>query len=115
MTQAQPTAAPAMEATHYGIPVAHIGEDGDMIALGHHSPRRALAAFNRHARKVVGLVNIADDRSDRAEDWLSGISQTRAVFREPDPNDPYEADWTWVVDWSDPDHPDARPVTLLEV
>ena len=107
---------PEMEDTHYGITVAHIGDEGDMIALGHHSPRRALAAFNRHARVFVGLVNIADDRSETAAEWLDGIKHERAVFRKPNPNDEWEEpDMAWVADWSNPDDPDARPVTLLGI
>lgn len=105
-------ADPQMEDTHYGIPVAHIGEDGEMLALGHHSTRRALAAFNRHARDFAGLTNLADDGSARTNDWASAISQRWAIFRKPDPQweDP---DYTWVADWSNPDAPGARPVTLL--
>ena len=46
--------------THYGIRVSDIGEDGDLIILGHHDKRRALAALNRHARKVWGLQDLLD-------------------------------------------------------
>ena len=105
---------PEMEATYFGITVAHIGEDGDMLALGHHSPRRALAAFNRHARTFVGLTNVADDRRATAEDWLDGITQQWAVFRKPNPDSEWEdPDFMWVADESTADDPNARPVTLL--
>ncbi|MFE2563106.1 hypothetical protein [Streptomyces mirabilis] len=104
----------AMEDTHYGIGVSHIGEDGDLIALGHHSPRRALAAFNRHMRTFVGLANLADDRSATAADWVPALQQKYAVFRTPDPENEWEdPDWSWVADWCDADVPGARPVTLL--
>lgn len=105
---------PEMEDTHYGITVAHIGDEGDLIALGHHDKRRALAAFNRHYRVFLGLVNLASDRSASAADFETCISEKRAVFRKPDPDSEWEdPDWHWVADWSDPNHPDARPVTLL--
>ncbi len=51
------TAVPSLPGfvEHYGIPVADMGEDGGLIALGHHTPAPALGAFNRHARKVWGF------------------------------------------------------------
>lgn len=44
----------------YGVPVSSIGEDGDLVALGHYPPHRALAAFNRYSRTVIGLKDITD-------------------------------------------------------
>lgn len=105
---------PEMEDTHYGIGVAHIGEDGDLVALGHHSDRRTLAAFNRHMRTFVGLDNLADDRSSKAADWPPAFQRKHAVFRAPDPANCWEdPDWHWVADWCDADTPNAQPVTLL--
>jgi hypothetical protein len=46
--------------TYYGVQVSDIGEDGDVIILGHHDKRRALAALNRHARTFWGLTNLYD-------------------------------------------------------
>jgi hypothetical protein len=44
--------------THYGIPVAILGEDGDQfVALGRHDKRRVLAAFNRMCRVDLGWRN----------------------------------------------------------
>jgi hypothetical protein len=106
-------ADPEMEETHHGITVAHFGEDGGMIALGHHEVRRALAAFNRHARVFVGLENLADDRSVRAADYVPEINQMWAVFRRPNKDAGEDPDWTWVVDWCDLSTPGARPVTVL--
>ncbi|MFJ9029776.1 hypothetical protein ACIRQP_14830 [Streptomyces sp. NPDC102274] len=107
---------PQTEDTHYGIPVVHIGEDGAMLALGHHTPRRALAAFNRHARVFVGLANLADDRSVRAADYIPLISQRHGIFRKPDRASEWEdPDWEWVVVWSVPEHPDAQPITVLDI
>ena len=108
-------ADPEMEATHYGITVAHLGEDGDMVALGHHSVRRALAAFNRHARVFVGLINLADDRSATVSDWDIAVEQKWAVFRKSNPEDGEDPDYVWVCDYSAEGEPGARPVTLLEL
>jgi len=113
-TQPELIADPAMEDTHYGIKVSHIGEDGDLIALGHHRPLRALAAFNRHMRVFLGLDNLADDRSATAADWLPALQQKHAVFRTPDPENEFEdPEWSWVADWCEAGEPNARPVTLL--
>jgi hypothetical protein len=107
-------ADPEMEDTHYGIKVSHIGEDGDLIALGHHSDLRTLAAFNRHMRVFLGLANLADDRSSTAAEWVPALQRKHAVFRTPDPDNEFEdPEWSWVAHWCDTDTPDARPVTLL--
>ncbi|WP_333759281.1 hypothetical protein [Streptomyces sp. ISBFB 2968] len=112
-TQPQTIDVPEMEDTHYGIGVSHIGEDGDLIAIGHHSDRRTLAAFNRHMRTFLGLANLADDRSATAIEWLPALQRKHCVFRTPDPADCWEADWSWVAEWCDPETPGAQPVTLL--
>lgn len=112
-----PIEDPTPEGTYYGIPVAPLGEDGDtLLALGHHDPRRVLAAFNRYARTVCGWPNLADDYSATLTEWAGRIEHKRAVFRTPDPLSQWEdPDCTWIADWSDPTAPGARPVTLLEV
>ena len=105
---------PEMEATHYGVQVAAIGDDGDLIALGHHDTRRALAAFNRHARVVWGLLNLQDSRAAIAADWAQDIKPRMAVFRKADPDNLHEdPGCIWFADWSDPNSPHARPVTVL--
>jgi hypothetical protein len=105
---------PEMEDTHYGIRVSTVGEDGDMIALGHHSNLRTLAAFNRHMRVFLGLANLADDRSTTVADWLPALHRKHAVFRSSDPENEFEdPEWSWVVHWCDVDEPGAQPVTLL--
>jgi hypothetical protein len=40
--------------TYYGLHLVDVGEDGDVIVLGHHDDRRVVAAINRHARTVWG-------------------------------------------------------------
>jgi hypothetical protein len=106
-------ADPEMADTNYGIRMAPIGEDGDMIALGHHDPRKALAAFNRYARIICGLSNIADDSRALAQDWLKGIDQRWALFTVPDPEQGQDPDWTWYSTWCSPETPGALPVTIL--
>lgn len=57
-TISRPTPNLHMDKTHYGVAVSDIGIDDDgegtVFALGHVEPRRALAAFMRHARTVWG-------------------------------------------------------------
>lgn len=104
---------PVPEATHYGIPVTHIGEDGDMLAFGHHEPRRALAAFNRHARVFCGLANVVDDRRAITADLLNDISQGWGQFRKPDPAEGEDPDWEWVMDQCAATDENATPYTRL--
>ncbi|MFH9765112.1 hypothetical protein ACH4N4_30735 [Streptomyces microflavus] len=104
------TEDPQMEATYYGVPVAYVGEDGEMLALGHHSPRRVLAAFNAHARRFYGLVNLADDRNATAAAWLADLQPQWAVFRvSVSP----ESDCAWFSDEAAEGAPGALPVTFL--
>ncbi|MFF1341091.1 hypothetical protein ACFVYT_24760 [Streptomyces sp. NPDC058290] len=108
---------PPMEATHFGIPVSYFGEDGELIALGHHGLRRLIAAFNRHARVYLGLDNIADDRSAQLADYLPLISQQWATFHKPDPDNgvwDQVQDWMWVAEWADASTPGALPVSILK-
>ncbi|MFF5445439.1 hypothetical protein [Streptomyces sp. NPDC012888] len=96
------TDQPRMEAVHYGIPVAYLGHEGAMLALGHHDPKRVLAAFDAHTRRdgetVAGYADYLTPR------W--------AVFRDPAPE--YDG-CMWTADWCDPDAPGAQPVTLLDL
>ncbi|WP_399559380.1 hypothetical protein [Streptomyces chartreusis] len=112
----QVVAEPEMEATYFGTPVSHIGEDGDMLALGHPGIRRAFAAFNRHARVFCGLANLADDSHATAGAWADAISERWAIFRKPDPDSEWEdPDYDWIAQWVEPGTPGARPVTVLDV
>lgn len=67
----------------FGILVSEIGDDGDMIALGHHDPRHTLAAFNAHARQVCGMTDLLDgDGRHHARRWEAcrdSIATTCAV------------------------------------
>jgi hypothetical protein len=92
--------------THFGIRVSYIGEDGYMVALGHHDDkRRVVAAMNRLARKQAGLVNMLDDsRGGYADvaDWLFddwGIELTGSTDE-------------WCIQWGAQGNPDAFPITI---
>lgn len=111
----EPLTNPETEATYYGVPVAHIGEDGDMLALGHPGTRRAFAAFNRHARVFVGLANLADDRRATVDEWIDQVEEKWALFRRPDPEQGEDPDYVWICDYSSKDVPGALPVTILGV
>ena len=104
---------PETEATYFGIPVVFYGEEGDMLAIGHHSPRRALAAFNRHARKFCGLINAADDRDANASSWLADIRTDWLVFTRPNPDEGDDPDFIWYSAPATAQTPNAVPVTLL--
>ncbi|MEU9509932.1 NUDIX domain-containing protein [Micromonospora sp. NPDC048170] len=47
-----------------GIAMGDIGEDGDIIALGHHDPARLLTTLRRYARQVWGEVLEPADPTD---------------------------------------------------
>jgi len=114
-TQPEIITDPETEDTHYGIPVCHIGEDGDMLALGHPGIRRAFAAFNRHARVFCGLANLADDRGSALADWSDAISEEWVIFRKPDPAQDEDPDYEWIFDRVAEGTPGAQPVTILDV
>ncbi|OQQ13023.1 hypothetical protein B0675_40100 [Streptomyces sp. M41(2017)] len=110
---ASPLTNPQTEATHYGISVCNIGEDGDMLALGHPGDRRALAAFNRHARVFIGLCNLADDPRATLSEWVGSTQEKWVIFRKPDPEQGEDPDYVWVCDDADASTPGALPVTVL--
>jgi hypothetical protein len=64
-TEQQPTFPEqlAANAPHefYGVKVMWIGEDGEVLVLGHPGKRRALAAANKLARVDAHLTNLFDD------------------------------------------------------
>lgn len=106
---------PIAEDTHYGVPVTHVGEDGDMLAFGHHDPRRALAAFNRHARVFCGLSGVADDRSATADDMLALITAEWGQFRKPRVGDEEDPDCEWYLDPCAPDASNAEPYMRIRI
>lgn len=100
-----------MEATYYGIPVSSYGEDGNMLALGHHTHRQAFAAFNKHARTAFGFANFADDRQAHLDDWIDGVRHAWLTFHRGDPN----GDWAWEGKSATENAPGAVAVTFLDV
>lgn len=100
-----------MDAIHYGVAIAELGEDSDMvIALGHAEPRRALAAFNWWARVNLKLINLVDDERALASDVLRDIEHQWGLFTRPTDDD----ECSWYVDYegTSADTPGAVPVTV---
>lgn len=101
----------AMDGTYHGVPVASFGEDGNALALGHHDPRQAAAAFDAHARDHLGLCNVLDNPHIVTAEIISGIRHDWVVFRKADPE--REPEWEWCAKLTDRDNPHATPVTIL--
>jgi hypothetical protein len=70
--------------TYYGLQLSDIGEDGNVVILGHHSdkPLRVVAALNRHARTFWGLVNLMDNTGAELDDLACSLAETYAVVIE---------------------------------
>ena len=102
-----------MEATYYGIAVCYSGEDGDMIALGHHDKRRTIAALNKHARVYCGLRNITDDHRTRAASISRSLSARWGLATKPDPEDGDDPDWAWILKPATAETPGAIPYMFL--
>lgn len=66
---------------HFGIKVSCFGEDGDLVALGHHDPRRALAAFNRYTKSLIGLPDLLDGTAMRSpEGWKAAAARVKPAW-----------------------------------
>lgn len=112
--------------TFYGVTVTYIGEDGYMMAFGHHAdPRPVIAAMNRLARTQCGLENMLDDPratysdvADRLhEDWAIQLHDRCLECG----NDPHckecqalrlKSEDEWCLRWGEQDNPAAFPITL---
>ena len=86
--------------TYYGITLTDIGEDGDIVILGHHDDqRRVIAALNRHARKFWGEESFVSPwdgvMSDIPESlhkrWGRFITRCRDAMKLPTIADPRPA------------------------
>lgn len=111
---------------HYGVWVSCIGEEGDMVALGHHEPKRTLAALNRYSREECGLDSITDERWPTYRAVLGHLEwrHARLVHHCDGVNDDPEhdndtcgrcreiRDSAWWLDYSNPATPDSFPITL---
>ena len=101
--------------TVYGITVYPLGEDGDeIIAFGHHDPRRFFAACQHYARTHWGWVNLADDRSETWEATQREITRAHAYFTD-NPEEVAEIcgddGFTWAVEWCRQAAPSTVPAT----
>jgi hypothetical protein len=98
--------------TFYGVPVCYIGEDGDVVALGHHDQRRTIAAMNALARTQAGLRNLIDRRKASVKDITETLSQKWATVEVHNGigDGPYGYDW--YMEWATWDTPGAFPVML---
>ena len=95
--------------TYYGLRVADIGEDGNVIVLGHYhdSPLRVIAALNKHARTFWGLTNLLDDPGAELADLKSALTETYAVVEK------YDGNLDWYISWNEPaNRPGAFPATI---
>lgn len=81
--------------TYYGLKVSDIGEDGNVLILGHHhhDPLRVVAALNRHARTFWGLRNLIDERDALLGDLVGALIETYAVVES------FDADGDWYIRW----------------
>ncbi|GGM77304.1 hypothetical protein GCM10012275_54980 [Longimycelium tulufanense] len=94
-----------MEATYYGVSVAAIGDGGDLIALDHPEPRRAVAALNAYCRKDCGAPRGLDARSYREAVRL--LDRRWAVLAERNTDD-----CAWWITLKDAETPGTFPVTI---
>lgn len=70
---------PVMSFEAYGVKLEFC-EEGDVIAEGHHSTRRFVAAANKVARRELGLANILDDHpSPFYADVAEGVRSVWAI------------------------------------
>lgn len=124
-------------ATFYGVQVAWLGEDDEwMVALGHHEPRYAAAAFAAMCRDMgwSGLGEAISDRSPTLCKVAELLDHDQAVlltdrcataYLHPDGHDDGDCstcdyvretaktgDWYMAIGCSE-DDPDAFPVTVL--
>jgi hypothetical protein len=65
---------------YYGLRTSTIGEDGDCVVFGHPEPRYVIAALNKLHRDLLGLLNMADDRSATFDDMAEMLDYTWAVL-----------------------------------
>jgi hypothetical protein len=112
--------------TCYGVQVCTVGEDGILIALGHHPARTALAAFNAYSRRVIGLADVTDGQwVQPVGPLLEKVKQDRGRLLGECGECPPERgcdrclairDGSWWMELgADKADPDAFPVTVLEI
>lgn len=93
-----------MLGTYYGVPLSDIGEDGNVIALGHVGTLRMVAALRCHAREFYGEPFPFASMTLRAV--TESISHVWMVNTGPSNDD-------WWLKRAEPTEPGAFPVTLF--
>jgi hypothetical protein len=99
-----------MEAVHHGLAVAAPGDDHQtfgFLALGHHDPRRALAAFHALDTGTYGELPAAARRGP----LLPQIRHAWAEFTPGTEDDDYVWTWRELADHAT----GAVPVTVLDL
>ncbi len=84
---------------HDGILISYVGEDGGIVALGHHDSAKARAAF------LAFDSDALNDGDDMLVTW--------AILTEPTPSEEEECPW-WMEWGVDKDVPGAFPVMVIE-
>lgn len=108
---------------HYGIRVSYIGEDGDMIALGHHAPEQVLEAFDRLAcSEGLALTDANEDRRHATPSLERRMARLVTACESPDHDQDTAdggcgqcamlADGAWYLEWGDPNSPSTFPITM---
>jgi hypothetical protein len=96
-----------------GIPISYIGDDGTMIALGHHDPAAAKAAFDKHDGPVSYHYPIeatwAVLTDPPAHECVPSLTISCFVCEETE-GVPWWMQWTGVT----ADTPGAFPVMVVE-
>ncbi|MEH0826307.1 MULTISPECIES: NUDIX domain-containing protein [unclassified Micromonospora] len=93
-----------MVATIDGIALSDIGEDGDIVAVGHHDPRRMLTALRRYARESWGeALAPADPANPYAQIHHEWVVNTGDTIAGPEQE--------WCLESAPADAPGAFPVT----
>lgn len=64
---------------HHGIKVASVGEDGDMLAFGHHDPKATLSAMNAYAKRL-GFLDLLDDGKHDADAWKQALERVKPCW-----------------------------------
>ncbi len=83
--------------THYRVRISCVGDDGDMVMLGHVPPRRAIAAVRAYLRRLLGNQIEVDDQLNHR---LGRIPWVREFARTHDADDmftPGQHRWATLV------------------
>jgi hypothetical protein len=94
----------------FGVPVSFVGEDGAVLMLGWHEPRKAVAVILRHARRDCGLdaEDVFGNYADTLEDVAKNLTRTHALFTD-------DRDHGWYCrTGKDAATPYALPVTVWQ-